>query len=117
MSVSAELAPKVTIFLAIVDGSIVEYALLRTIERQEHFFALQRRYIDVEQICVTQNARNKGVGRKLVKAAKDNALNSGFNRLELNVWTDNTTAKQAFECLGLSTYTERMVIRLESTET
>ncbi len=100
-----------SIIVASKDDVDVGYLLLKLVEREEHLFHFARRFAEVDQICVTENLRNSGIGKALVSAAKEIAIKAGIYHLELNVLAFNVEAKKAFEKLGFSTKAERMLLQ------
>jgi diamine N-acetyltransferase len=61
-------------------------------------------------IVVAPNCRRKGVARALLAELKLEAIVRGVNRIELDVWTFNHEAKQAFSSLGFHSVMERMML-------
>jgi len=102
------------VFVAIVDANVVGYLILREVTRKANIFSQTRRYGYVDQICVAQELRHQGIGQALITWAADRARELGLDRLELDVWSANQSAKTAFQALGFTTYTEKMVMRLSS---
>lgn len=54
----------------------------------------------LNDLYVIEAARRKGVGARLLNAARDHALRSGAARLELATAVDNTAAQALYEKLG-----------------
>lgn len=55
----------------------------------------------VDDICVDESARGKGVGKALYEYVKQYAKSSGFYNITLNVWEGNPGAKAFYEAMGL----------------
>ena len=55
----------------------------------------------VDDICVDENARGKGVGKALYEHVKQYAREGGFYNITLNVWEGNPGAKAFYEAMGL----------------
>lgn len=62
--------------------------------------SFKRRELYIDDLCITKNARNKGIGHKLYEYIKDYAINNNFDYITLNVWEGNT-AKTFYTSLGL----------------
>lgn len=55
----------------------------------------------IDDICVDEAARGKGVGAALYSYVKDYARKSGFYNITLNVWECNPGARAFYEKMGL----------------
>lgn len=55
----------------------------------------------IDDLCVDEAARGKGVGKKLYAHAKDFARNSGAHNITLHVWELNPGARAFYERLGM----------------
>jgi len=56
----------------------------------------------IDDICVDENARGKGVGSSLYKYVKEYAKAHGFYNITLNVWSCNPGAFEFYEKMGLT---------------
>ena len=102
-----------TIILVAEDASgLMASLILRKEERPAHLFARTRSCAYIDQVCVTERHRGQGLFRALLSRAKDIAREWGMSRLELDVWTENAVAKQAFIRCGFQTYNEKMKLVL-----
>ncbi len=59
------------------------------------------RTLYIDDICVDEAARGKGVGRALYDYVLDYARTEGFYNLTLNVWSCNPGALKFYETMGL----------------
>ncbi|TCS38759.1 GNAT family N-acetyltransferase [Reinekea marinisedimentorum] len=91
-------------------GTVVGYLLLRKRFRQKNDLMQERKCAFIEQVCVLENHRGQGVFQQLLVRAKELAVQSGFSRLELDVWSNNSDAKNAFLKSGFMTYNEKMKV-------
>ena len=89
-------------------GDIVASLVLRKEERPAHLFAQSRRCAYIDEVCVTERYRGKGIFQALLRKAEAIARQWGMSRLELDVWSDNAAAKNAFSQCGFQTYSEKM---------
>jgi ribosomal protein S18 acetylase RimI-like enzyme len=89
-------------------SNIVAYLTLRKDERPAHVFAQIHRCAYIDNVCVTERYRGKGLFHSLLSKAEDIARRWGMSRLELDVWSDNAAAKKAFNQCGFQTYNEKM---------
>lgn len=55
----------------------------------------------VDDICVDENARGRGVGKALYEHVKKYARQRGFYNITLNVWEGNPGARAFYEAMGL----------------
>lgn len=55
----------------------------------------------IDDICVDEAARGKGVGTALYEYVKQYAKEGGFYNITLNVWEGNPGAKAFYEAMGL----------------
>ena len=62
--------------------------------------AVKTLYID--DLCVDENIRGKGIGRTLYAAALAMARENGCYNVTLNVWSCNPTAMRFYESLGMA---------------
>jgi ribosomal protein S18 acetylase RimI-like enzyme len=61
--------------------------------------AIKTLYID--DLCVDETIRGRGIGRALYAAAVDMARENGCYNVTLNVWACNTSALRFYESLGM----------------
>ena len=57
----------------------------------------------VDDLCVDEAARGKGIGRKLMEYARDYAAAQGCHNLTLHVWEGNPAAQAFYESMGMKT--------------
>ncbi len=56
----------------------------------------------IDDLCVDENIRGKGVGKALYEYVLDFAKRSGCYNVTLNVWSCNESAMKFYEKMGLS---------------
>ena len=55
----------------------------------------------VDDICVDENARGRGIGKALYEHVKKYAGDNGYYNITLNVWEGNPGALAFYEAMGL----------------
>ena len=93
-------------------GVICGFAILNHIIRPETPFMKVRDFLDIDEFCVDEAYRRKGVGTALVRFASEYAREMGFDRVELNMWEFNEGALAFYEALGFTTYRRYMELKL-----
>ena len=100
------------ILVAEAEDIIVGYMLLQKRIRPEIEIMHERRCLYFDQVCVSKKHRQQGVFKSLLAKAKVIAKEHGFNRIELDVWSENDGAKRSFLNSGFVPYNEKMKIEL-----
>jgi GNAT superfamily N-acetyltransferase len=98
--------------MANVNNIAIGYIFIKIIRRERNPFSNAREFVYIDQICVTKQFRNKGVAKSLVNKAIKVAKELGIKRIELDYWTRNKPAGNAFRTMGFSTYNEKMFINV-----
>ena len=62
---------------------------------------VKRRTAYMEDLCVDEACRGKGIGKKLFSYAKDQAVKMDAERLDLMVWDFNENARKFYESMGM----------------
>ena len=62
---------------------------------------VKRRTAYMEDLCVDEACRGKGIGRKLFEYAKKRAKEMGAERMDLMVWNFNESALKFYEEMGM----------------
>ena len=86
------------------DGVLCGFAVLNHITRLENPFMRVRDYLDIDEFCVDETYRRTGVGTELIDFVRTYAKESGFDRIELNMWEFNRDALLFYESVGFQTY-------------
>lgn len=63
---------------------------------------VKRRTAYMEDLCVDESHRGKGIGKELFKYARNRAKEMGAERLDLMVWDFNEDARMFYEKMGLT---------------
>lgn len=85
------------------EGRVLGYCfcVLQDNTSSRHLQRIKTLYID--DLCIDETARGKGVGRRLYEHAKEYARRQGCHNLTLNVWDGNETAMGFYRRMGLVT--------------
>lgn len=97
------------IFVSVDENNFVNgyvFCQHREIEGKGHF--KKHKTLWIEDFCVDESARNKGVGKLLYKTAEKYAVETHCDDMTLNVWAFNDGAKSFYEANGMSV--QRMVM-------
>lgn len=62
---------------------------------------VKRRTAYMEDLCVDESFRGKGVGKKIFMYVKERAKEMGAERLDLMVWAFNKNAMKFYEDMGM----------------
>jgi diamine N-acetyltransferase len=81
-------------------GVAIGYVLAFFHEHPDNPFRQARRWCEIDQIAVDPAWRRRGVGRRLMQAALDEARARAFPDAELSSWAFNTDAHAMFRRLG-----------------
>ena len=80
---------------------IVGYIFCVYEEIKDHTSLTNRKTLYIDDLCVDQNFRQKGIGKQLYNYAKMIARTNGCYDVTLNVWNLNPGAIAFYEKLGL----------------
>lgn len=90
------------IFVLEESGSVAGYIMCKMLKAdgaaQEPVTTL---YVD--DLCVDESARGKGIGRQLMEYARDYAREQGCHNLTLHVWEGNPGAQAFYASMGMKT--------------
>ena len=104
--------PEQEIVVAVEDDEICGFAILHHINKPENPFMWERDFLDIDEFCVDEKHRRKGVATQLISYIKEYAKDKGYHRLELNMWEFNESALEFYESVGFETYRRYMEIML-----
>ena len=90
------------IFVCVDDNDLVlGHAFCMHQQIQDHKLLTDIKTLYIDDICVDEDARGKGVGKMLYEFVKEYAKEKGFYNITLNVWECNPTAIKFYESMGL----------------
>lgn len=100
------------IIVCVSDGNICALAVLHHIIRPETPYMFERDYLDIDEFCVDEAFRRRGIGARMIDFIRDFAKSEGFERIELNMWEFNQDALAFYEAVGFSTCRRYMEMKL-----
>ena len=89
------------VFVYDKDGAILGHAFCQIQTVQNDRLLCDRKTLYVDDICVDEAARGRGVGKALYTHVRDYARSLGCYNLTLNVWSCNPNALRFYERMGL----------------
>ena len=89
------------VFVYDEDGAILGHAFCQIQTVQNDRLLCDRKTLYVDDICVDEAARGRGVGKALYTHVRDYARSLGCYNLTLNVWSCNPNALRFYERMGL----------------
>ncbi|MCL2512472.1 MAG: GNAT family N-acetyltransferase [Oscillospiraceae bacterium] len=96
-----EESPDEPVFVAVDENNAVVGCLWCIIMRlRGNSLKNDREWLCIDDICVDESYRRRGVGRKLVDFAAAFAKEKGLPRIELNVYENNIDAVRFYENYG-----------------
>ena len=101
------------IFIAEVENQVVGHCIVFIREIRNHHLFHDMINIEVDDLCVDEKYRKKGIGKKLFEEVEKLAKEKGIKFIELNVWEFNQDAKGFYEHLGMKTRLNRMELMVE----
>lgn len=93
--------PDRPIFVAEENGKVLGYAFCIFVQHTDDNILTDIKTLYIDDLCVDEKTRGKGIGRELYNFAVAYAKETGCYNLTLNVWADNTAALGFYEALGL----------------
>ncbi len=88
------------IFVASEEEKILGYAFCAVKHQPQSDNMVPFKSIYIDDLCVSENARGKGIGKKLFHYVSDFAREIGCYEVNLNVWSGNDSAQKFYENLG-----------------
>ena len=89
------------VFVADEDGEVAGYAFCEIINSAGTNNLKARKTYYIDDLCVNEKFRGKGVGKLLYEHALNEAKKEGCDSLTLNVWHLNKNAVGFYEHLGM----------------
>lgn len=91
---------------------IIAYAILNTERTAARTIFRQRTMIYINDLCVREELRRKGIGRQLFQFILDYAKKMNVDAVELDVFASNQEAVRLYESIGMKEKTRRMELKL-----
>ena len=85
-----------------MDGNIVGFCVVTLREPSKNPLMKARNIAYMEDLCVDENYRKKGIGKSLFDEIKIQARDKGSNILELMVWSFNINAIDFYKGLDMT---------------
>lgn len=89
------------IFVAESDGEVLGYAFCIFIQHKDNNILTDVKTLYIDDLCVDENIRGKGIGKALYNFVVEYAKKCGCYNVTLNVWADNKHALAFYESIGL----------------
>jgi ribosomal protein S18 acetylase RimI-like enzyme len=101
------------IFVAETENEIIGYCFASIHEIKNHDVFHDMKYVEIDDLCVDEKCRQKGIGRKLFEKVKIFAKEREAKIIELSVWEFNQNAIKFYENLGMKTRINKMELKIE----
>ncbi len=89
------------VYVAVEEGRVLGYAFCVYKEIRNHHTLKDRKCLYIDDLCVDEACRGKGVGSALYAYVRQLAKERGCDNVELNVWAFNTSAIRFYEKCGM----------------
>ena len=93
--------PNKPTLVAVEDGNVRGYAICMYKELKDHPTLVDRKVMYIDDLCVDELCRGKGVGTALYEYVRNLAIETDCVNVELNVWSFNTSAIRFYEKCGM----------------
>ncbi|MEM7297506.1 MAG: GNAT family N-acetyltransferase, partial [Bacteroidota bacterium] len=107
-------APNTFAFIAKEGETAIGYLFCFIRTRKENAFQFEKTWLNIDQVSVMPEYRNRGVAQQLLQRAEQLAHNKGIQRLQLDHWAQNEVAAQFFARNGFSYFNHRMEKKLKA---
>ncbi|GFE64868.1 GNAT family N-acetyltransferase [Litoreibacter roseus] len=89
------------VFVGTANEDVAAYMFFSIVDRPESPITYAIRRLHIEHIVVDPDFRRSGLASALIIAAENVAQDVEATEITLDTWTANTTAKAAFQAMGL----------------
>lgn len=93
---------KTPIFVAVEEDKVLGYCFCMVKEYRCDPVLLDRTDLYIDDLCVDENCRGKGIGKALLETAREYAKMRKCYSIELNVWSCNENATVFYEAMGMT---------------
>ena len=100
------------VWCAVEDGRFLGYCFCQWVEYHDSSVSTDRKELYIDDLCVDEAARGRGVARALFRHVTDVAKAAGTDFITLNVWQGNS-AQQFYEKMGMTPRKTTLELRLE----
>jgi ribosomal protein S18 acetylase RimI-like enzyme len=104
--------PNEGIFVAYDGENFLGYVCTVIRDTKDHNILVDKKVLYIDDLCVLEETRGRGVGRMLLDEAKDFARENNCVSLELNVWKFDGSAEGFYRSYGFTTMSRRMEFKL-----
>lgn len=94
-------------------GKVAGYAFTWINRYRDHSTYIDFDCFYIDDICVLESHRRKGIGKLLFETCKAQAIKSGCKNMELGIWQFNETAIEFYKSMGMTERVIRMEYKLE----
>lgn len=84
-------------------GKILAHCFCVVSEYKNHSSLMDIKTLYIDDLCVHEDARGTGVGKKMYNFVLDYAKEIGCYNVTLNVWAENKSALKFYKAMGLTT--------------
>ncbi len=99
-------------FVAYEGDEAAGYAIIFISRFNQNAFQVARSAMQVDQFAVLEKFRRKGIGKKLMEFLLALAKKEKLNRIDLNHWEKNDSARGFFGKNGFAYYNSRMYLEV-----
>ena len=97
-----------------LDGErFLGYCFCQWVEYRDSSVSTDRRELYIDDLCVDESARGRGVATALFRHVTEAARASGTDFITLNVWRGNDSALRFYEKMGMTPRKTTLELRLE----
>jgi len=100
------------IFIAEENYKIIGHCIISIREIKNHVIFEDMINIEIDEMCVNEQFRKNGIGKKLFEEAKSYAKEINANYIELMVWDFNQNATNFYKKMGMKTRIKRMEYKI-----
>ena len=103
-AVESKIADENEIILVAVneDDTVMGYTMSKITETEAQGIILPHRKMYIDDVCVDSTFRKLGIGRRLMDATRQTAIDKKCDMVELNVWAFNESAVEFYKSCGMS---------------
>ena len=101
------------VWCAVEDDTFLGYCFCQWQEYHDSSVSTDRRELYIDDLCVDESARGRGVATALFRHVTEAARASGTDFITLNVWRGNDSALRFYEKMGMMPRKTTLELRLE----